>query len=94
MAGVTQTELADALGVCQARMSKIEHGEISGIDAVRAYGAALGGTIDVVARLGDRAGKQPDRGIRREVPRRCSRGIRQVQIKPFASQPPVHGRSG
>jgi DNA-binding XRE family transcriptional regulator len=34
-AGVTQTELAEALGVSQARISKIEHGEISGIDVVR-----------------------------------------------------------
>jgi DNA-binding XRE family transcriptional regulator len=56
-AGVTQAELADALGVSQARVSKIEHGEISGIDVVRAYVAALGGTIDVVARLGDRSWK-------------------------------------
>jgi DNA-binding XRE family transcriptional regulator len=54
-AGVTQAELADALGVSQARISKIEHGEISGIDVVRAYVAALGGTIDVVARLGERS---------------------------------------
>lgn len=56
-AGVTQAELADALGVSQARISKIEHGEISGIDVVRAYVAALGGTVDVVARLGDRSWK-------------------------------------
>jgi DNA-binding XRE family transcriptional regulator len=56
-AGVTQTELADALGVSQARISKIEHGEISGIDIVRAYVSALGGSIDVVARLGDRTWK-------------------------------------
>jgi DNA-binding XRE family transcriptional regulator len=56
-AGLTQTELADALGVSQARVSKIEHGEISGIDVVRAYVAALGGTIDVVARIGDRSWK-------------------------------------
>ena len=56
-AGVTQAELAEALGVSQARISKIEHGEISGIDVVRAYVAALGGTIDVVARLGDRSWK-------------------------------------
>jgi DNA-binding XRE family transcriptional regulator len=56
-AGVTQAELADALGVSQARISKIEHGEISGIDVVRAYVVALGGTIDVVARLGDRSWK-------------------------------------
>ncbi len=54
-AGVTQAELAGALGVSQARVSKIEHGEISGIDVVRAYVAALGGTEDVVARLGDRS---------------------------------------
>ena len=56
-AGLTQAELADALGVSQARISKIEHGEISGIDVVRAYVAALGGSIDIVARLGDRSWK-------------------------------------
>jgi hypothetical protein len=31
--------------------------QISGIDVVRAYVAALGGSIDVVARLGDRSWK-------------------------------------
>lgn len=56
-AGVTQAELAGALGVSQARVSKIEHGEISGIDVVRAYVTALGGSIDVVATLGDRSWK-------------------------------------
>ncbi len=56
-AGMTQAELAVALGVSQARVSKIEHGEISGIDVVRAYVAALGGSVDVVARLGDRSWK-------------------------------------
>ncbi len=55
--GMTQAELADVLGVSQARVSKIEHGEISGIDVVRAYVAALGGSVDVVARLGDRSWK-------------------------------------
>jgi DNA-binding XRE family transcriptional regulator len=54
-AGLTQAKLAETLGVSQARVSKIEHGEISGIDVVRAYVAALGGTIDVVARIGDRS---------------------------------------
>ena len=56
-AGLTQAELASVLGVSQARISKIEHGEISGIDVVRAYVAALGGSIDVVARIGDRSWK-------------------------------------
>lgn len=56
-AGVTQAELAGAMGVSQARISKIEHGEISGIDVVRAYVAALGGSIEVVATLGDRSWK-------------------------------------
>jgi hypothetical protein len=50
---LTRAELADALGVPQARVSGIGHGEISGIDLVRAYVAALGGSIDVAARLGD-----------------------------------------
>lgn len=53
-AGLTQAELADALGVSQTRVSKIEHGEVSGIDIVRAYVAALGGTVDMVATVGDR----------------------------------------
>jgi DNA-binding XRE family transcriptional regulator len=56
-AGVTQAELAAVLGVSQARISKIEHGEISGIDVVRAYVSALGGSTDVVARLGERSWK-------------------------------------
>lgn len=53
-AGLTQAELAEKLGVSQARISKIEHGEISGIELVRAYVAALGGTIDMIVTLGDR----------------------------------------
>jgi DNA-binding transcriptional regulator YiaG len=56
-AGLTQGQVAEILGVSQARVSKIEHGEISGIDIVRAYVAALGGTLDVVATLGDRSWK-------------------------------------
>ncbi|HEY6794923.1 MAG TPA: helix-turn-helix domain-containing protein [Kineosporiaceae bacterium] len=56
-AGLTQAQVAEALGVSQARVSKIEHGEISGIDVVRAYITALGGTVDIVATLGDRSWK-------------------------------------
>lgn len=38
-------------------VSKIEHGEISGIDVVRAYVSAPGGTLDIVATVGDRSWK-------------------------------------
>ncbi len=53
-AGVTQAELAEALGVSQARVSRIEHGENSGIDVVRACIQALGGRLDVTASIGGR----------------------------------------
>ncbi|MEU8347729.1 Helix-turn-helix [Actinomadura meyerae] len=56
-AGITQAELAEILGVSQARISKIEHGEVSGIDVVRDYVTALGGHLDLVASLGDRTWK-------------------------------------
>lgn len=55
--GITQAELAEALGVSQARVSRIESGEVSGIEVIRAYVAALGGTVDLVATLGDRSWK-------------------------------------
>ncbi|WP_338773620.1 helix-turn-helix transcriptional regulator [Nocardia vulneris] len=55
--GLTQVELAELLGVSQTRVSKIEHGEIAGIDTIRAYVAALGGTVDIVVTLGDRSWK-------------------------------------
>ncbi|TLF75977.1 helix-turn-helix domain-containing protein [Nocardia cyriacigeorgica] len=54
-AGLTQVELAELLGLSQARVSKIESGEVSGIDTIRAYVSALGGTVDVVVTLGDRS---------------------------------------
>ncbi|MBL8927840.1 MAG: helix-turn-helix transcriptional regulator [Pseudonocardia sp.] len=56
-AGLTQAQVAEMLGVSQARVSKIEHGKISGIDIVRSYVSAIGGTLDVVATLGDRSWK-------------------------------------
>jgi transcriptional regulator with XRE-family HTH domain len=56
-AGLSQVELAAAMGVSQPRISKIENGEISGIDVVTAYVTALGGDIDIVAKLGERTWK-------------------------------------
>jgi DNA-binding XRE family transcriptional regulator len=55
--GLTQADVAKILGVSQARISKIEHGDISGIDIIRAYVSALGGTVELVATLGDRSWK-------------------------------------
>jgi DNA-binding XRE family transcriptional regulator len=52
-AGLTQAQVAAAMGVSQARVSQIEHGKITEVDAVRAYVEALGGVVDVVARVGD-----------------------------------------
>jgi predicted XRE-type DNA-binding protein len=51
--GLTQAQIAAMMGVSQARVSQIEHGKITEVDAIRGYVEALGGTVDVVARVGD-----------------------------------------
>ncbi len=51
--GLTQAQVATMMGVTQARVSQIEHGKITEVDAIRGYVEALGGTVDVVARVGD-----------------------------------------
>jgi transcriptional regulator with XRE-family HTH domain len=53
----SEADVANTLGVSRARISKIEHGDISGIDIIRAYVSALGGTVELVATLGDRRWK-------------------------------------
>jgi predicted XRE-type DNA-binding protein len=50
---LTQAQVAAAMGILQARVSQFEHGQITELDAVRAYIEALGGTVDVLARVGD-----------------------------------------
>lgn len=45
--GVSQKLLAERMGISQARVSPIEHGQIGGLDALRSYVVALGGTLDV-----------------------------------------------
>jgi predicted XRE-type DNA-binding protein len=52
-ADLTQAQVAAAMGVSQARVSQIEHGKITEMDAIRAYVEALGGTVDVIAHVGD-----------------------------------------
>ncbi|MFF5210757.1 hypothetical protein [Streptosporangium sp. NPDC000396] len=44
-------------GVTQARVSQIEHGQIGGLDTVRSYVVALGGTLNVVDDFGDHSVK-------------------------------------
>src|SRR5579863_170952 len=51
--GLTQVQVAALMGVSQARVSQIEHGKITEVDAIRGYVEALGGTVDVIARVGD-----------------------------------------
>ena len=52
-ARLTQVQLAQAMGVSQNRVSRMENGDLStmSIDSVRRYVEALGGAIELVAKL-------------------------------------------
>lgn len=54
--GMTQTDVAEILGVSQRRVSEIERGECDRIklDTLRRYVQALGGTLRVEAHVGER----------------------------------------
>jgi DNA-binding XRE family transcriptional regulator len=51
----TQVEVAAAMGVSQARVSKIEKGELerSEVETLAAYVRALGGKLKIIADFGD-----------------------------------------
>jgi DNA-binding XRE family transcriptional regulator len=51
--GLTQTQLAEAAGLSQARISQIENGEHTSLESLRAYVTGMGGHLDVVARIGN-----------------------------------------
>nr|BFD90153.1 XRE family transcriptional regulator [Kitasatospora sp. Xyl93] len=53
-AGLTQKEVAALMGVSQARVSQIEHGQVDSLDNLRAYSAAIGGEVEVTVRRGER----------------------------------------
>jgi hypothetical protein len=55
--GTQLAEMRKRLGITQARVSQIEHGQIGGLDTLRSYVVALGGTLDVVADFGDHSVK-------------------------------------
>lgn len=50
---MTQREVADALAVSQANVSRIEHEDDLYLSTLRAYVEALGGTLDINARFPD-----------------------------------------
>ncbi len=54
-ADMTQTQVAEAMGVQQPRVSRIESGDLDHVEleTLRSYVAALGGTLKVVADFGD-----------------------------------------
>lgn len=51
--GLTQVNVAERMGVSKSRVSQIERGEVSTIDAVARYVHAIGGHIQISAVFGD-----------------------------------------
>ena len=57
--GLTQAQLAETMGVTPGRVSQIEHGEVSTVEALASYIAALGGKLELVADIGGHLLKMP-----------------------------------
>ena len=51
--GLTQAQLAEAMGVTPGRVSQIERGEVSTVEALARYIQALGGRLDLIAKFAD-----------------------------------------
>ena len=51
--GLTQAQLAETMGATPGRVSQIERGELSTIEAIARYVQALGGRLDLVANFTD-----------------------------------------
>ena len=51
--GLTQAEVADRMGVTKSRISQIERGEVSTVEAIARYVQALGGQLQISAVFGD-----------------------------------------
>jgi DNA-binding XRE family transcriptional regulator len=51
--GLSQTDVADRMGVTKSRVSQIERGEVSTVEAIARYVQALGGQIQISAVFGD-----------------------------------------
>jgi ribosome-binding protein aMBF1 (putative translation factor) len=57
--GLAQRDIAAAMGVSIARVSQIEHGEVTSFEVIARYVEALGGRLDLVADFGDRTVRLP-----------------------------------
>jgi ribosome-binding protein aMBF1 (putative translation factor) len=57
--GLAQRGIASAMGVSVARVSQIEHGEVTSFEVIARYVEALGGRLDLVADFGDRTVRLP-----------------------------------
>lgn len=57
--GLAQRDIAAAMGVSIARISQIEHGEVTSFEVIARYVEALGGRLDLVADFGDRTVRLP-----------------------------------
>jgi len=53
MLGLTQAGVAERMGVTKSRISQIERGEVSTVEAIARYVQALGGQIQISAVFGD-----------------------------------------
>ncbi|XVQ13906.1 helix-turn-helix domain-containing protein [Spirillospora sp. CA-255316] len=51
--GLSQSEVAERMGVTKSRVSQIERGEVSTVEAIARYVEALGGQIQISAVFGD-----------------------------------------
>ena len=57
--GLGQKQIAATMGVSVARVSQIEHGEVTSFEVIARYVEALGGRLDLVADFGDRTVRLP-----------------------------------
>ncbi|MFF4236870.1 MULTISPECIES: helix-turn-helix domain-containing protein [Actinomadura] len=51
--GLSQKEVADRMGVTKSRVSQIERGEVSTVEAIARYVQAIGGELQISAVFGD-----------------------------------------
>jgi transcriptional regulator with XRE-family HTH domain len=57
--GFTQAGLAEIMGVTLGCVSQIEQGEVSTVEALASYIAALGGRLELIADIGGHLPKMP-----------------------------------